>query len=94
MLNKWNEYTDELATRLTEQIKRKQKQNEQSDRKSDKKKIVEAKQCIRRWLLHNKQRQNTDLVPRLISEGVIPCPLTEKYLVAKDFDMVKDVMEI
>ena len=30
------------------------------------------------------------LQARLISEGVIPCPLTEKYLVAKDFDMVKD----
>ena len=27
---------------------------------------------------------------RLLSEGIVPCPLTEKYLVAKDFDMVKD----
>ena len=31
-----------------------------------------------------------DLVARLLSEGIVPCPLTEKYLVAKDFDMVKD----
>lgn len=32
-----------------------------------------------------------DLVAaRLLSEGVIPCPLTENYLVAKDFDAVKD----
>ena len=30
------------------------------------------------------------MAARLLSEGIVPCPLTEKYLVAKDFDMVKD----
>tara|TARA_B100000676_G_C17912997_1_gene751055 strand:+ start:18 stop:296 length:279 start_codon:yes stop_codon:yes gene_type:complete len=32
-----------------------------------------------------------DLVAaRLLSAGLVPCPLTEKYLVAQDFDVVKD----
>ena len=32
-----------------------------------------------------------DLVAaRLLSSGLVPCPLTEKYLEAHDFDIVKD----
>tara|TARA_B100000242_G_scaffold147875_1_gene105387 strand:+ start:312 stop:590 length:279 start_codon:yes stop_codon:yes gene_type:complete len=32
-----------------------------------------------------------DLVAaRLLSAGYVPCPLTEKYLIATDFDIVKD----
>jgi len=35
--------------------------------------------------------KNRELVAaRKISEGIVPCPLTENYLIAKDFDMVKD----
>ena len=31
-----------------------------------------------------------DLVDRKLSEGSVPCPLTDRYLIAKDFQMVKD----
>ena len=27
---------------------------------------------------------------RLLTAGLVPCPLTEKYLMAHDFDVVKD----
>jgi hypothetical protein len=32
-----------------------------------------------------------DLVAaKLLSEGSVPCPLTDRYLIARDFQMVKD----
>ena len=42
-------------------------------------------------MLYNSKGKIRDLVAsRLLSAGLVPCPLTEKYLVAQDFDVVKD----